>query len=67
MVLFPSLSLPPSLSPPVSGIWTGRHINRNIVFFPFSDDNADPALEGFTRFWSFVIILQVHTRLSIIP
>ena len=65
------IPLPPSLPPFLtlslffffslaSGIWTGKRIDRNIIYFPFSRESANPALEGFIRFWTFVIILQVR-------
>ena len=63
------IPLPPSLPPSLtlffffsiaSGIWTGKRIDRNIIYFPFSSESANPALEGFIRFWTFVIILQVR-------
>lgn len=48
-----------------SSLWTGRHINRNIVYFPFTSSNANPSLEGFVRFWTFVIAFQVIIPVSL--
>ena len=41
-----------------SGIWTSRNVGKNITYFPF--DNLHPALEGFIRFWTYIIIYQVQ-------
>lgn len=40
-----------------SGVWTSRNLGKNITYFPF--DNLHPALEGFIRFWTYIIIFQV--------
>ena len=45
-----------------SSVWTARNINKSIPFFPFNSDNIDPALEGFIRFWTFLILFQVCTH-----
>ena len=45
-----------------SGVWTSRNVGRNIIYFPFND--LDPALEGFVRFWTYLIIYQVRKEYS---
>ena len=42
-----------------SGVWTSENVGKNITYFPFND--LDPALEAFIRFWTYIIIYQVHT------
>ena len=49
-----------------NGIWTALNVNRNALFFPFSSDSVQPALEGFIRFWSFLIVHQVTCASSVI-
>ena len=43
-----------------SGVWTSMNVDKNIVYFPYTDLN--PALEGFIRFWTYIIIYQVHVH-----
>lgn len=43
-----------------SSIWTRLNIGRNITYFPYDAGNLDPALEGFIRFWTYLIIYQVR-------
>ena len=45
----------------VNGVWTARNQDRNIPFV--SSELSPPALEGFIRFWSFLINYQVCKRL----
>jgi hypothetical protein len=36
------------------------NLDRGATFFPFSiSDDNHPALEGFIRFWTFIILYQV--------
>ena len=37
-----------------------KNLDRNATFFPFSSaTDTHPALEGFIRFWTFIILYQV--------
>ena len=40
-----------------SGVWTSMNMGKNISYFPY--DDLHPALEGFIRFWTYLIIYQV--------
>ena len=55
-----------SLYSTVSSLWTRDNINRDIIYFPFTSSNANPSLEGFIRFWTFVIAFQVLIIIIII-
>jgi len=45
----------------VNGTWTNKFLNTNSVFFPYTSDNLNIYLEGFIRFWTFLIIFQVSS------
>ena len=64
------LSLPLSLSLSLctaTSIWTATYVDQNVIFFPYTTDSANPALEGFIRFWTFIILFQVsvHTYMHV--
>lgn len=51
----------------VNGVWTERFVDRNVTYFPFTSEDINTALEGFVRFWTFLIIFQVITYTLSVP
>lgn len=44
------------------GVWTQKHAFFNSYFSPGGEKN--PAMEGFIRFWTFIIIFQVFMAIN---
>ncbi|EGD80945.1 ATP10A protein [Salpingoeca rosetta] len=48
-----------------AGLWTQARDYTNILYLPWQEGDPRPPLEGFTRVWTFFIILQVMVPISL--
>eukprot|EP00051_Salpingoeca_urceolata_P031810 m.13053 g.13053 ORF g.13053 m.13053 type:complete len:1156 (+) comp4442_c0_seq1:490-3957(+) len=48
-----------------TAIWLSRRDYKDILYIPFASGDPGPALEGFIRFWTFFIVLQVMVPISL--